>query len=71
MKHIKELKAIKGQLEHATRGGGTDKAYNGLCIAFLALIQAWDLSLEDAIKAREYVEVYFSKETLKGWLGLV
>lgn len=71
MKHRTELKALKGQLEHATRGGGTDKAYNGLCIAFLALIQAWNLSLEEAIKAREYIEVYISKDDLKRWLKLV
>ncbi len=66
--HKKTIAALATQLDGATVGGRTDKSYNGLRIAVLAIIQGHNLTFEEAKKVVDKVGLYVSKDDLNDWV---
>jgi len=68
IKHAVEAKALKSQMDNVTQGGRTGAAYNGLIVATMCLIQAWEYDLADAKKLIDYVGFSMATSEVEKWI---
>lgn len=66
--HSKTMKALKGQIEHATKGGQTRETYTGLIAALLAILQAHGYSVKEADKILTKYSICVSRLDLEKYL---